>query len=269
MQNILSAILLISACLLTGCSRQGSERDITAIGQNDSLPDIVKSVVRAVAEDDSTGFASLVSYPLHRPYPLRDISDAAEMSRYYHTLVDDSLRRVITGSRPEEWSEYGWRGWSVDNGSYLWLDSLIYDIPYLSRRETAELAKARALDLESLPADLRADWIPVAALRADNGTLLRIDSRQSADAAPAMRLLVYNKGTDPRGKPSRIIPGSAEPDGSMGNPVYVFNDTDNSIWTYLPWSADSTTPYFSVENSDGSISELNVSPVNWIEAIQK
>ena len=108
---------------------------VEKVEKSDSLPTEVKLLVRAIADDDSVGFANMVSYPLQRPYPLRDIDGADQMKSYYKELVDDSLRNVITQAEPKRWSKYGWRGWTLDDGRYIWVDEGVYDVQYLSQKE--------------------------------------------------------------------------------------------------------------------------------------
>lgn len=127
---------LISGTLLVGCRHtQAGRTAVEAVEQSDSLPVAVKKLVRAIADNDSDGFAHMVSYPLQRPYPLRDIENADQMKAYYKNMVDDSLRNAVTHAGPDRWSEYGWRGWSLDDGRYIWVDDQVYDVQYLSYKE--------------------------------------------------------------------------------------------------------------------------------------
>ena len=97
------------------CDRGGAPKSrLDRLMENDSIPATVKQLVRSVADGDSIQFARLVSYPLKRPYPLHDIENADQMAHYYREMVDDSLRNAILESSPEDWGEYGWRGWSVN-----------------------------------------------------------------------------------------------------------------------------------------------------------
>lgn len=95
------SLLLLFGLAAGGCGRgsaKSPERD--PVAGMDSLPEEVQSVIRAVVNNDSVAFSSLVNYPLARPYPLHDIKDSVEMRSYFPVLVDDSLRKVIAESAP-------------------------------------------------------------------------------------------------------------------------------------------------------------------------
>ena len=139
MANPISHIFILLLLLLpfSACDRSKSVSAATSgIEQSDSIPEEVKKLVSIVAKDDSAAFSTIVSYPLSRPYPLKDIETSEQMKQYYSVLVDDSLKSVIVTSRPEDWEKYGWRGWGLKGGAYVWLDTEIYDVSYL-RQESA------------------------------------------------------------------------------------------------------------------------------------
>ena len=58
---------MITGALLTGCgNRSSSESNVEEVENCDSLPTTIKLLVRAVADNDSIGFARLVTYPIQR-----------------------------------------------------------------------------------------------------------------------------------------------------------------------------------------------------------
>lgn len=269
MRSNIPIIFILTGLLTASCGHNRQATACEAVERCDSLPEGVKNMVRAVADDDAGKFAATVSYPLARPYPLHDIQDARQMESYYHTLVDDSLRRVITTSMPDQWSEYGWRGWALKDGRYVWIDSLVYDIPYVSAREQADLERLRLEELNTLRADLRGDWLPLGAMTADNGDLMRIDAARNAtpDSPDALRLLVYRKGTDPHGNPSDIFTGSLSADGTDISPIYEFTDKTGRKRTYIPYPDDGSGPTVYEELKDGSERTVNVRHVYWMDVI--
>lgn len=271
MKSIIPIILILTGLLVAGCGHNSHVTACEAVERCDSLPEGVKKMVRAVADNDAGKFAATVSYPLQRPYPLRDIEDARQMESYYGTLVDDSLRRVITASGPDQWSEYGWRGWALKDGRYVWIDSLVYDIPYVSAREQADLERLRRQELNTLRADLRGDWLPLGAMTADNGDVMRIDAAGNAtpDSRDALRLLVFRKGTDLHGDPSDIFSGTLSMEGSDVSPIYEFADKSGRKWTYIPYPDDGSGPAVYEELKDGSERTVNVRHVYWMDIIGK
>lgn len=257
MINTISHIFTFAAMLfilpLAGCgSKEASKPDISEIETCDSIPDGVKKLVKAVADNDSVGFSAIVSYPLSRPYPLRDIENAEEMKNYYPVMVDDSLREVLTASHPEDWEEYGWRGWSLKNGDYLWVDSDIYDVAYLSAREKAMLDSLKAKEMESIENNYRSGWSPVMCLKGlENGAVYRIDEADKDSDQTGFRLLVYAPGGDLRGIPADVYTGSKEVQGTAGITIYHFKSKEGRNATFAADVTDNSTP--AIEFPDSTI----------------
>lgn len=254
---------------LTGCSHTSDSRK-TAIEDSDSIPENVKSIVRAVTDDDSVEFSRMVSYPLQRPYPLRDINNAEEMKKYYHTMVDDSLKQVLCKSRPEHWDQYGWRGWSVKSGEYVWIDSLLYDVPYLSKTEVENLANTRIQEINTLPEDLRGNWVPVAALRGDDGRIMRIDAKAGMERTSdgCMRLLVYKDVNRLHNRPDEELSGQMSLEGSALNEEYIFADQKGNRVIWYAEQTEDLPISVTFEKPDGRASEVNVERVYWLDVIQ-
>ena len=243
--------------MLCGCgSRTNTSATEQAAAVADSLPVDVTDIVKAVATDDSVSFSSRVNYPLERPYPLRDIADEKEMKAYYPVLVDDSLKKVLANSDPSEWSESGWKGWTVKEGQYLWIDGDIYEVDYISAREKNMKDSLVRREKESLPANLRSGWMPEWVMEdVAEGTVYRIDAdsvaassaRESVDGGP-YRLAVYKKGSDLRRNPERILRGMRRMEGSAGTVSYYFSETpmtestDSVEYTIELYSAETGGP---------------------------
>lgn len=215
---------------------------------SDSLPVDVTDIVKAVANDDSISFSSHVSYPLERPYPLRDIRDEKEMKAYYPVLMDDSLRNVLAKSSSSEWSEAGWRGWTVKDGQYLWIDGDIYTVNYLSAREKTMKDSLVKREKALLHSTMRVGWMPEWVMEdTSEGTVYRIDADSLSVASAASggtsdgvyRLAVYKNGGDLRRQPERILRGKRKIEGTVGNVFYYFNDT--------PMKTDSDSVEYMIE----------------------
>ncbi|MDE6378204.1 MAG: hypothetical protein K2K72_05610, partial [Duncaniella sp.] len=80
MRRLLIAGSIILSTLVGGCSRPSDNTR--------SVPDEVRPVAEALLADSAAAFASAVSYPLDRPYPLHAIEDSVQMVNYYPTMVD-------------------------------------------------------------------------------------------------------------------------------------------------------------------------------------
>lgn len=271
MQIYFPLLLILIQLFMASCDHKDNSSANTAIEQSSRLPGTVKQLVSYVGINNPDSFANLIAYPLQRPYPLHDINDAIEMRKYYHTIVDDSLRNVIARSTPNQWNEYGWRGWTVRDGEYVWLDSLVYDIPYISQAELADLDKLRSKEISSLDKSLQGSWLPVITLISDSGSVIRIDARQNADpaSAEALRLLAFGKDSDLRGMPTMTMTGHLETEGSALYPLYMFRDKDGNDAIIDMQPADSPEPRLTYRSTDGNISEQDLHRGYWLDLLEK
>lgn len=276
---IAMVISLIALCGLSGCGSSSKQTSaVTEIEANDSLPVAVKSVVKAVAEDDSTGFARMVSYPLQRPYPLRDINTPEEMQAYYKVLVDDSLRNIITHARPDRWSEYGWRGWSLDDGQYLWVEDGVYDVAYLSKAEKLQMDSLVEHEMKSLDPTMREGWRPEYCFNDTvAGTVYRVDARRDSVSKGhhghhglkgkrhGYRLAVYPKGYALSSAPQSVIDGDKDEEGTAGTTVYIFDDGHGRHMVIDPNPTDVSAPQL----YDGNADPVSLKRVYWRDLIKK
>lgn len=259
---------LISGTLLVGCRHsQAGRTAVEAVEQSDSLPVAVKKLIRAIADNDSDGFAHMVSYPLQRPYPLRDIENADQMKAYYKNMVDDSLRNAVTHAGPDRWNEYGWRGWSLDDGRYIWVDDQVYDVQYLSHKEKEALDSLVNVEIQSIEPSIRKGWRPVMCLRNTvSGKIYRIDTNTHDHGGDTSRyrLAVYNPDSDLEALPTQLIEGALEEEGTIGSIVYHFCDQDGHYITVEPETVDSPTARLT--ESGDSVTELQ--RVYWHELVK-
>lgn len=269
MLNPISNIFLLSLSLVSivSCGNRSGNHDISAIENNDSIPAAVKQLVRAVADSDTAKFADLVSYPLSRPYPLRNLETPQEMKQYYSKIMDDSLKRVIVNSNIEDWDDYGWRGWSLNRGEYLWIDDNLYDIPYLSAVESNMLDSLRRAEISSLHPSLQKGWTPVATLVADDdSSIFRIDLNKDGNQGhPIYRLCQYEKGTDLAGIPTSILEGYKETEGTANTETYYFSGPKGESAVYEPEVPDGDMPQIELTQSDGTSNVIPVRNAYWLD----
>lgn len=233
--NLTVICFIAAGTLLCSCGgRSSGAASSASVAINDSLPADVTDIVSAVASDDSSGFSSKVNYPLERPYPLKDINNETEMAAYYKVMVDDSLKNVIAGSTKSDWSENGWRGWTVKDGQYLSVDGEIYEVNYVSAREKSIKDSLVKREKSLLPANLAKGWMPEWVMEdLAEGKVYRIDADSlaliAAKESPIVeggeyRLSIYSKGGDLRKNPERILRGRRKMGGSIGNVNYYFDN---------------------------------------------
>ena len=253
---------------ISACSNGKSERAITR-ARLDSFPDPVRPVVGAVMKNDRDKFASLVLYPLMREYPLHDINGKDEMLRYYRFIVDDSLHKVIAGSKPADWDQYGWRGWSLLDGQYIWVDDSIYSIPYMSNAERKLRDSLVVCDLASLPSSLSKGWTPECCFRQKDGKhIYRIDRSAKQGVKPTYRLLMYTDTDKMRGEPARNLQGYREAEGSMVIITYYFATPEGGQVIVTPEPVDSPYPTLEIEGHGiASGTSMDLVKAYWLDLL--
>lgn len=238
--------LMLGVILGYGCGRKSSDNTSGPSGEaSDTIPGSVKELVKAVTDNDSTSFARLVSYPLQRPYPLHDIESEEEMRGYYACIVDDSLRNKISKSASHDWQQQGWRGWTLENGQYVWANESVYDIPYVSTYERHAIDSLSRSEIESIPESIRNGWKPVLCLLdTSTGQIMRIDERTDADneSDTDFRLALYPKADHLRDIPSRLLAGHRDIAGSATTVSFIFTDDMGEEIVIEPDAPDTGTP---------------------------
>lgn len=263
--------LMASSCTGNGASdghaSDDHAPDTIAAVDTVGLPADVKEVVMAVATDDPERFAATVSYPLERPYPLRDVDDAAHMKEYYPVMVDDSLRSVITSAPASDWGGVGWRGWTLRNGEYMWIDGKLYVVNYVSPREREMIDSLSREEINSLQPELRkGGWRPAFCLRADGSDMLfRIDERGDSLAADRpYRLAVYRGGETIKGRPAAVMHGVMTIEGSAGVRTFMFEGCDGSQAVYEPdILSEDDMPRINIISASGKSEVYPVKRVYW------
>lgn len=277
---VLASAAFIGAMVLScrGGQREGTvgaDEIDTAMTVGDDRPAMppreVMELIDAVTHNDARRFASAVSYPLARPYPLRDVDDSVKMAIYYRVMVDDSLRNVLRNSQAEEWSRNGWRGWTLADGQYLWIDEKLYELNYVSVTEKAMLNTLANEEIVSLQPEMRKGWRPEFCLHGvDNGAIYRVDSRSVADgdSVSPYRLAIYERGTSLRGHPSASMRGHLNVEGSAGMRTYMFHGRDGSRAYYMcDRLSDDELPQIVIVSAAGDSAAYRVERAYWRDYI--
>lgn len=268
---ILGIAVALTVMSFTGCAGKGSSASAAAsVEDSDSLPQAVKKLVRSVENSDTAEFASMMDYPVARPYPLPDVDNRENMEKYYPVLVDDSLRHVITNSKPADWHEYGWRGWALADGQYLWIDDKsVYSVNYVSQKELQMKDSLSKLEIASLAPGLqKGEWTPVACLRqADGPAVFRIDLSKGKQNAPAYRMLEYASAAEMRKQPVRVFTGYLESQGTAMIACYHFTAPDGTKAEYMADVSDNSTPAIDMTLPDGKGVSIEVKPSYWLNLL--
>ncbi len=275
--TILSLLPLI--CLGLGscsCPERSEDSTLQTSENADSLPATVPEIVKAVETNDPAAFASKVSYPLERPYPLRNIEDSATMATYFPVMVDDSLKKVLRQKDSHKWSENGWRGWTLDDGQYLWVDGQLYSVNYVSSAEKAMRDILMKREIQSLHPDLRDGWKPEMCLMGtSDGTIYRIDLRNEKsrndsidnDEDKTFRMAVYGRDNDLHGHPRRILKGKRHSEGSADTRWFHFEDGHGTSADYYMDSSDDSEPVLIVITPQNDTISRPVERIYWLDYV--
>lgn len=293
----LSVAVLLASC---GGSRGDAAPDPSTGESADSAAEIstgewperseaLKGIValeQHMSSGNAKAFAADCSYPLARPYPLRNIADSAEMETYFPLLIDDSLKTAVRNAQFERWRPEGWRGWTLDNGKYLWWDGKLYAVSYLSKAERALRRRLVEEEKKSLAPQLRPGWEPFFCLIGeDNGTIYRIDvetppSRPEASEepdrsdlsdmsdfadpegeSPRFRMLVYPREVNLHDLPADSLRGVMMVEGSAGSRILSFTGRDGRTAEFdmdATTADDTATPQLiMVERGDTAVHAVN------------
>lgn len=270
------AYTIIGLLVAATCAGCGKDRTASAAStaveevQNcDSIPTGVKRFVKAIEKNDRKELAAVVSYPLQRPYPLHDIESAEEMEKYYAVMVDDSLRLIVTNAHPSDWVEDGWRGYTLKDGGYVWIDDSVYEIPYVSKRERTIRDSLSRREMSSVSKRLRGDWHPEFCLRgSENQTIYRIDSKKNKGKEKIYRMVVYEKDADLTGDPAELLTGHKETEGTAQTAIYYFSGDGLVKAIYTPDVTDDTPPSIEYTGRDGTTLLIPVERVYWLDLIK-
>lgn len=269
-------ILVFGSC---SRSRGGQESEDISTTPHDTLPAVVPEIVKAIEENDPAKFASKVSYPIERPYPLRNIEDSAAMANYFPVLIDDSLRHVLKNADKSRWTEAGWRGWTLDDGKYLWIDGQLYSIDYVSAAEKALKNLLIKQEMESLHPDMQQGWLPeMCLLGVADGTIYRIDlksdtqnpdSAKDEDEVSDFRLAVYSRDSDLHGRPRRVLNGKRHSEGSASTRWFHFDDGNGTVAEYYIDGSDDSEPVITVITPRNDTITRPVERVYWLDYVAK
>ena len=212
-------------------------------------------ILSSITNGDKETIADLVRYPLHRQYPLRDISNKNDMMKHFDILFDDDFRKTIGSLKRDDWQEVGWRGFMVLSGE-LWEDGgELVAVNYSSPAEQRLRDSLIKAEFDALYPSLQGDWTPIDRLMLADDVygFARID--KSTVSETLYRLSLFAKNAEIGDKPVACINGYAQYEGNMGDGYFYFKSQDTvasysfgceheegvpvDIWKYLHWMDES------------------------------
>ncbi|MDE6741702.1 MAG: hypothetical protein K2J58_05160 [Muribaculaceae bacterium] len=255
--------VVFSSFSFESCHDARASKEQTESSLGEPRPDkALNKLMRSLAEGDAPGFAALCVYPIVRPYPLKDIEDSLAMVDYFPILVDTPLRERMKKGKLDEWTNYGWRGWSIGEDRPIWFDEGVQFIDYQSPAESGLRKLLAREELKTLAPAYRDGWTPVMTLiQTDGRSVIRIDAK-----GDEYRLMAFDNTVDVSGKPSKYLLGSLREEGSAGSRTFEFADSIGTKAEYSPDSEDSDRVFFSGPKAD--ITEMNVRQGYWRDVVR-
>jgi hypothetical protein len=218
---------------------------------------VAKEFIKKIKLRQQTLIAQDISFPLRRHYPLTDVKSAPEFLKRYSEIFDDSLISIILHSNPvEDWSQVGWRGIMLLNGT-LWLDDdgNLIAVNYESSSEKKQRLKIIENERLKLHPSLQNFDNPMPGFETKTYSI-RVDQMSGYK----YRIAIWPKDSSMSQKPSIIIEGGERiPEGSGGNNRFEFKqDGLTYICSEILMGANDSPPAeFTIVRGDEEIHREN------------
>lgn len=163
-----------------------------------------------------------VNYPLRREYPIPEIKNREQFKQRFIEVFDEVLINNIANSKLKQWSEMGWRGIMLDNGT-IWIESdegKIIAINYQSDFEKKLRKELINKEKENVHSSLKTFESPTYKIKTKK-YLIRIDELENKK----YRYASWKISKKESSKPDLILNnGELEFQGSGGNHVIIFTN---------------------------------------------
>ncbi|MFX4235680.1 hypothetical protein ACOL3F_07015 [Aliarcobacter butzleri] len=187
----------------------------------------IQKIIKAFQENDIEYISNnVIKYPLKRQYPIPSIKNQEELKKRFSEVFDDKLIEEIKNSKIEDWSEMGWRGIMLNQGT-LWLnfDEIIIAINYQSDFEKRLREDLIRKEKEQLDSSLKEFIEPTYKIKTKN-FLIRIDKIDDSK----YRYSSWKIGKSESSKPDLVLlNGEIEYSGTIGYQYFIFK---NRNYTY-------------------------------------
>ncbi len=233
--------LIASAFLMLGCNQKSSNNTVATHEQpvdttskqtkqldlTDEQTERVKIIIELFKEHNIDKISNQINYPLYRQYPIPPIKDKEAFKQRFNEVFDTVLINKIANSQLEQWSDVGWQGVMLDNGT-VWLgysDAVITAVNYQSELEKELRAALIAKDKENLHPSLKT-FVSSTYKIQTRQYHIRIDELTNHQ----YRYASWKMGEKESSKPDIILTdGEKVFEGSGGNHVFTFV---NNNYTY-------------------------------------
>lgn len=186
-----------------------------------------------------------VNFPLRREYPIPEIKNREQFKQRFNQVFDELLINEIADSKLKQWSEVGWRGIMLNNGT-VWIDSdegKIIAVNYQSDFEKKLRKELIDKEKENVHSSLKTFESPTYKIKTKK-YLIRIDELENKN----YRYVSWKISKKESSKPDLILTnGELEFQGSGGNHVITFTNGNYIYTVYRNIIGEENTPDITLE----------------------
>lgn len=186
-----------------------------------------------------------VNFPLRREYPIPEIKNREQFKQRFNQVFDELLINEIADSKLKQWSEVGWRGIMLNNGT-VWIDSdegKIIAINYQSDFEKKLRKELIDKEKENVHNSLKTFESPTYKIKTKK-YLIRIDELENKK----YRYASWKINKKESSKPDLILNnGELEFQGSGGNHVITFTNGNYIYKVHRNILGEEDTPDITLE----------------------
>lgn len=186
-----------------------------------------------------------VSFTLRREYPIPEIKNREQFKQRFNEVFDELLINEIADSKLKQWSEVGWRGIMLNNGT-VWIDSdegKIIAVNYQSDFEKKLRKELIDKEKENVHSSLKTFESPTYKIKTKK-YLIRIDELENKK----YRYASWKINKKESSKPDLILNnGELEFQGSGGNHVITFTNGNYIYKVYRNILGEEDTPDITLE----------------------
>lgn len=186
-----------------------------------------------------------VNFPLRREYPIPEIKNREQFKQRFNEVFDEALINEIADSKLKQWSEVGWRGIMLNNGT-VWIDSdegKIIAVNYQSDFEKKLRKELIDKEKENVHSSLKTFESPTYKIKTKK-YLIRIDELENKK----YRYASWKINKKESSKPDLILNnGEFEFQGSGGNHVITFTNGNYIYKVYRNILGEEDTPDITLE----------------------
>jgi len=190
----------------------------------------INTMISLFKQKNFDAISTIINYPLKRENPIPDIKTPKEFKQRSHEVFDQALLDLIAGSKTEQWTEVGWRGIMLDNGT-IWIDNDMGKITAINYQSPFEKKLKQTLiqqQKNQVHSSLKQFKNPVYRIRTEK-YLIRVDELANGK----YRYASWKIGNKENARPDIVLNnGKLDFAGSGGNHVITFTNGDYTYKIY-------------------------------------